>query len=134
MGIVRGRGEWSMAAGPRLVTLVVLDGFGYTTRQEGNAIRAARTPVFDRLWGGFPHTLLQASGEAVGLPDGQMGNSEVGHMHIGAGQTIYQKLTLISRAVRNGEFARKSAFVEAMAHVTQRDSCLHLIGLIGSGG
>jgi 2,3-bisphosphoglycerate-independent phosphoglycerate mutase len=121
-------------AGPRLVTLVILDGFGYTTRSEGNAIRAARTPVFDRLWGGFPHTLLQASGEAVGLPDGQMGNSEVGHMHIGAGQTIFQKLTLISRSIREGDFYRKPAFVGAMDHVHRRGSQLHLIGLIGPGG
>ncbi|GAC1430950.1 MAG: 2,3-bisphosphoglycerate-independent phosphoglycerate mutase [Chloroflexota bacterium] len=121
-------------ASPRLVTLVVLDGFGYTTRVEGNAIRAARTPVYDRLWGGFPHTLLQASGEAVGLPDGQMGNSEVGHMHLGAGRTLYQKLTLISRSIRDGSFFRKEAFLDALAHVKRRGSQLHLIGLLGPGG
>ncbi len=121
-------------ANPRLITLIVLDGFGYTTRREGNAIRAAQTPVLDRLWNGYPHTLLQASGEAVGLPDGQMGNSEVGHLHIGAGQTIYQKLTLISRAIRDGSFFNKPALLDAIAHVKKRDSTLHLVGLIGTGG
>lgn len=123
-----------MTTRPPLVTLVILDGFGYTTRRDGNAIAAAHTPVFDRLWQRTPHTLLSSSGEAVGLPDGQMGNSEVGHMHVGAGRVIYQKLTLLNKLAREGDFERNTAIQAALAHVLRRGSRLHLMGLIGPGG
>src|SRR5450755_3206074 len=82
---------------PPVVCLIILDGFGYREAREGNAIAAARKPIFDHIWSSCPHTLLQASGRAVGLPAGMMGNSETGHMNMGAGRAVLQKLTQISR-------------------------------------
>ncbi|MDR1962027.1 MAG: 2,3-bisphosphoglycerate-independent phosphoglycerate mutase, partial [Gracilibacteraceae bacterium] len=84
------------------LVLMILDGFGWTERAEGNAVRAARMPEWDRLGQIYPRTLLRASGDAVGLPAGQMGNSEVGHLNIGAGRVVYQELTRISRAIADG--------------------------------
>src|ERR671910_2757003 len=92
------------------VVLVVLDGWGYRREREGNAIELAATPVWHRLWGSFPRTLLDASGLAVGLPEGQMGNSEVGHLNIGAGRVVMQDLVRIDLATRDGSFVEIPAF------------------------
>ena len=85
---------------------MILDGFGYSERTEGNAVAAASTPNLDRLFSSYPHTILGASGESVGLPDGQMGNSEVGHLNIGAGRIVYQELTRITKAIREKTFLK----------------------------
>jgi 2,3-bisphosphoglycerate-independent phosphoglycerate mutase len=117
-----------------LVTLVVMDGYGCNPRSEGNAIAAARRPVLTRLWENDPHTELGASGLSVGLPEGQMGNSEVGHLNLGAGKVVYQDFTKISRAIEDETFYQNPAIVSAMSHVKERGSALHVIGLIGVGG
>jgi len=119
-------------AGP--VALVVLDGWGYRAEREGNAIELARTPTWHRIWEGGPRTLLQASGLAVGLPEGQMGNSEVGHLNLGAGRVVPQDLVRISQSIRGGEFFRIPALTELCAGVRKRGGTLHLLGLLGPGG
>ncbi len=116
------------------VTLVIMDGFGLAPPGPGNAISLARTPNLDSYMGDYPHTQLAASGGAVGLPPGEMGNSETGHMNFGAGRVVYQKLTLISKMVEDGSFYLTPAFEGAIAHVRAHNSKLHLIGLIGPGG
>ena len=103
---------------PRRTTLlVILDGFGHRSASEDNAIIAAKTPTLDRLWREAPHTLVSGSGLDVGLPDGQMGNSEVGHMSLGAGRIVYQSITRIDQAIASGEFADNSASV-SYTHLT----------------
>ena len=92
------------------VALIIMDGFGYNHSSYGNAIRAAKTPNLDRLLAKYPHTLIGASGMNVGLPDGQMGNSEVGHTNIGAGRIVYQELTRISKSIKEGDFFKNEAF------------------------
>ena len=114
--------------------LVVLDGFGYSETQEHNAIAAARTPNWDRYWSEAPHTLISGSGGDVGLPDGQMGNSEVGHMNLGAGRVVYQDLTRINRAIAQGEFQRNRALNRAFERVKKSGGALHLMGLLSPGG
>jgi 2,3-bisphosphoglycerate-independent phosphoglycerate mutase len=116
------------------VVLVVLDGWGYRREREGNAIELAATPVWHRLWGSFPRTLLDASGLAVGLPEGQMGNSEVGHLNIGAGRVVPQDLVRISQSIQSGEFYQLSPLVELCAGLRQTGGTLHLVGLLGPGG
>jgi 2,3-bisphosphoglycerate-independent phosphoglycerate mutase len=116
------------------VALIVLDGWGYREEKEHNAIAQAKTPFFDYLWNKYPHTLLEASGESVGLPAGQMGNSEIGHMTIGAGKVIYTDLVRISKAAEAGEFATNSAFIKLFGHVKKNDSTLHIMGLVSPGG
>jgi 2,3-bisphosphoglycerate-independent phosphoglycerate mutase len=124
-----------MAAAPRRpVVLVVLDGWGYRAEREGNAIALAGTPTWDRLWGRASRTLLRASGLAVGLPAGQMGNSEVGHLNLGAGRVVLQDTVRISQAIRDGSFFQNPAFVDACRHVQRTGGTLHLVGLIGDGG
>jgi len=118
----------------RPVALVVLDGWGYREEREGNAIALADTPTWDRLWSHAPRTLLQASGRAVGLPEGQMGNSEVGHLNLGAGRVVMQDLVRINQAIADGSFFRNPALVEACECVKRDGGTLHLMGLIGSGG
>ena len=117
----------------RVVILVVLDGFGHAPPGPGNAISLARTPHWKGLWDSCPHTLLEACGEAVGLPRGIMGNSEVGHLNLGAGRVVYQPLVLINRAIANGAFAADPVLNEAMssAHGNGR---IHLMGLVSDGG
>ena len=115
-----------------MILLAILDGWGYTTRRIGNAIYYAHTPNFDDLWRENPHTLLKASGEAVGLPAGQMGNSEVGHLNIGAGRIVYQEATKILMAIKDGSFFENSVLKEAMEKAKRKR--LHLMGLIGDGG
>src|SRR5687768_10886314 len=118
----------------RPVVLVVLDGWGYRAEREGNAIALARTPTWDALWSRAPKTLLSASGLPVGLPDGQMGNSEVGHLNLGAGRVVMQDLVRIELAIRDKSFFRNDALVSACRRSVRKGSTLHLMGLIGSGG
>jgi 2,3-bisphosphoglycerate-independent phosphoglycerate mutase len=116
------------------VALIVLDGWGYRESREGNAIELARTPVWHGLWRSGPRTLLEASGLAVGLPDGQMGNSEVGHLNLGAGRVVPQDIVRISASIRSGEFFALPPLVELCATVRRRGGTLHLLGLLGNGG
>ena len=118
--------------GPLL--LMILDGWGYTTEEKGNAVMAANTPVLDSLVKKYPSCLLQVSGEGVGLPEGQMGNSEVGHLNIGAGRIIYQDLTRINKDIKEGSFFKKEVLLEAMENVKKNNSSLHLMGLFSYGG
>jgi 2,3-bisphosphoglycerate-independent phosphoglycerate mutase len=123
-----------MPRAPRPVVLVVLDGFGYREATDGNAVRMARMPTWERLWSRAPRTLLDASGRAVGLPTGQMGNSEVGHLNLGAGRVVRQDLVRIDEAIEDRSFFSKPAFVDACAHVRATGGTLHLMGLLGDGG
>ncbi len=116
------------------MALIILDGFGCRDEQKGNAVYHAKKPNFDRYWQQFPHNHLTASGEAVGLPQGQMGNSEVGHMNIGAGRIVYQSLTRVNIAIREGEFVKNETFLDAINHAKEHDSALHLFGLLSDGG
>ncbi|CAN5796100.1 2,3-bisphosphoglycerate-independent phosphoglycerate mutase [soil metagenome] len=116
------------------VVLIVLDGWGYRREREGNAIELASTPIWHRLWESFPHTLLDASGLAVGLPKGQMGNSEVGHLNIGAGRVVPQDLVRISQSIQTGEFYHLPPLVELCSGLRESGGTLHLVGLLGPGG
>jgi 2,3-bisphosphoglycerate-independent phosphoglycerate mutase len=114
--------------------LMILDGFGSNPSVYGNAIAQARTPNLDRLFSNHPHTTIRACGMAVGLPEGQMGNSEVGHLNIGAGRIVYQELTRIDKDIADGGFFENTALVSVMDHVVVQDSSLHLMGLLSDGG
>lgn len=116
------------------VMLCILDGFGYSQDDYGNAIKAAKTPYLDKLFSTYPHTLIGASGMDVGLPDGQMGNSEVGHTNIGAGRKVYQELTRITKAIADGDFFENPVLIEAMQHAKENGKALHLMGLLSDGG
>jgi 2,3-bisphosphoglycerate-independent phosphoglycerate mutase len=116
------------------VVLVILDGWGYCEETRGNAIAAAKTPVMDSLWAAYPHTLIRTSGKAVGLPDGQMGNSEVGHLNIGAGRVVPQELVRISDAVEDGSIAQNPALVKICQEVRAQNGKLHVVGLCSEGG
>lgn len=116
------------------VVLMVLDGYGLNDKTEGNAIAQAATPVMDKLMAQCPFVKGNASGLSVGLPDGQMGNSEVGHMNIGAGRIIYQELTRITKAIEDGDFFQNEALLAAMENVKKNGSDLHLYGLLSDGG
>ncbi|HJR17901.1 MAG TPA: 2,3-bisphosphoglycerate-independent phosphoglycerate mutase [Gemmatimonadales bacterium] len=116
------------------VVLVVLDGWGYRQEREGNAIELASTPAWVRLWRSFPRTLLNASGLAVGLPEGQMGNSEVGHLNLGAGRVVPQDLVRISQSIQTGDFYTIEPLVQLCAGLRQTGGTLHLVGLLGPGG
>jgi 2,3-bisphosphoglycerate-independent phosphoglycerate mutase len=118
---------------PPLV-LIVLDGWGIRPERANNAIALARTPVFEGLLARYPHAELIASGEAVGLPAGQMGNSEVGHMNMGAGRIVYQDLTRIDKAISDGELARNATLTAALDRCTDETHALHFIGLVSDGG
>lgn len=119
---------------PRPVVLCILDGWGYRPERTDNAIALANTPVWDSLLTDCPHALLATSGGDVGLPDGQMGNSEVGHMNIGAGRVVMQELPRIDRAVADGSLARNPALLDAIAALKKSGGALHLIGLLSPGG
>jgi 2,3-bisphosphoglycerate-independent phosphoglycerate mutase len=114
--------------------LVILDGFGWREERADNAVRLARKPNFDRLWEGCPHALLRTSGRDVGLPDGQMGNSEVGHLNIGAGRVVMQDLPRITEALARGELPNMPAFQTLLAKLKQSRGTCHLIGLVSPGG
>jgi 2,3-bisphosphoglycerate-independent phosphoglycerate mutase len=117
-----------------LVALVVLDGWGCAPPGPGNAVELAETPVFDALWQRYPHTTLRASGEDVGLPPGQMGNSEVGHLTIGAGRVIFQDLMRVNRAIETGELYENPALTGAFRRARERGGNVHLVGLVSYGG
>jgi 2,3-bisphosphoglycerate-independent phosphoglycerate mutase len=118
----------------RPVMLVILDGFGWREEVADNAVRQAKTPTFDRLWGTGPHGFLHTSGQDVGLPDGQMGNSEVGHLNIGAGRVVMQDLPRIGGAIASGEIRRAPALTDLIKTLKQSGGICHLIGLVSSGG
>lgn len=123
-----------MVTPPKPVVLVILDGIGIDPRRRANAYALANTPTLDRLWRDYAHATLEASGEAVGLPAGQMGNSEVGHLNLGAGFVVHQDLTRLGQAIESGEFYRNATLLAQMRLVQQRGTALHLIGLVGPGG
>lgn len=114
--------------------LLILDGYGERKEKDGNAIALANTPVMDKLKKEFPYVEGQASGLFVGLPDGQMGNSEVGHMNMGAGRIVYQELTRITKAIEDGDFFENKALKEAVEHCKKENTALHFMGLVSSGG
>lgn len=128
-------GRVSMAQAPiSPVVLVILDGWGYREETECNAVTAAHTPVVDSLWAAYPHTLIRTSGKDVGLPEGQMGNSEVGHLNIGAGRVVPQELVRISDAVEDGTLLSNPALVKICQEVKRNGTKLHLVGLCSDGG
>ncbi|MGP4073205.1 2,3-bisphosphoglycerate-independent phosphoglycerate mutase [Piscibacillus sp. B03] len=118
----------------RLAALIILDGYALRDEEYGNAVKQANTPNFDRYWNNYPHSTLRAYGEAVGLPEGQMGNSEVGHLNIGAGRIVYQNLTRINLSIKEREFHQNEAFVKASSHAKNNDGALHIFGLLSDGG
>jgi 2,3-bisphosphoglycerate-independent phosphoglycerate mutase len=118
----------------RPVVLVILDGWGIAPLGPGNAVELAETPVFDALWARYPHGTLAASGEAVGLPSGQMGNSEVGHLTIGSGRILFQDLVRVNRALEDGSLRRNEALVSAFARAHESGGDVHLLGLVSYGG
>ncbi|MCL1853681.1 MAG: 2,3-bisphosphoglycerate-independent phosphoglycerate mutase [Peptococcaceae bacterium] len=127
-----GQGGSPARSAPAPLVLTIFDGMGYSADQEGNAVQAACMPCLDRLVGEYPKTLLKASGRAVGLPEGQMGNSEVGHLNMGAGRIVYQELTRITKAIEDKVFFRNAVLLKAMRETG--DGALHLLGLISDGG
>ena len=123
-----------MAAATRPLVLIVLDGWGLREDPVNNAIAMARTPVYDAMVARYPHAKLVASGEAVGLPAGQMGNSEVGHMNMGAGRVVYQDLTRIDKSIRDGELADSPSLAASMDRCAGDAHALHFVGLLSDGG
>ena len=116
------------------VALIILDGWGIREREHGNAVVQAHTPNYQSWLNGRERSILDASGQAVGLPDGQMGNSEVGHLNLGAGRIVYQDLTRINLAIQEEQFAQQAVLQQAVAKVKEKQGKLHLIGLMGDGG
>ena len=116
------------------IVLMILDGYGLNEKHEGNAVYEARKPVMDKLMKECPFVRGNASGLAVGLPDGQMGNSEVGHLNMGAGRIVYQELTRITKSIEDGDFFQNSEFLAAVENCRKKDSALHLFGLVSDGG
>ena len=119
---------------PKPVVLIIMDGWGINPNPRANAVAQAATPTLDRLYATCPNTALDASQQDVGLPDGQMGNSEVGHQNMGAGFVVYQELTRLDRAIADGSFYENPVLAGACDHVKARNSTLHLFGLLGPGG
>ena len=116
------------------LVLCILDGCGIRNESDGNAFKNANKPTFNYLWNKYPHSLLEASGNFVGLPKGQMGNSEVGHMNIGAGRVVYQPLELINKAIKDERFFKNKMILEVLEHVKKNNSKLHVMGLLSNGG
>lgn len=116
------------------LALIIMDGFGIEKNTEHNAIAAAKKPVIDKLFSSCPHTLIGASGNDVGLPEGQMGNSEVGHTNIGAGRIVYQSLTRITKSIKDGDFFKNEEFLSAVNNCKKNNSALHIMGLLSDGG
>ncbi|MCQ4273920.1 2,3-bisphosphoglycerate-independent phosphoglycerate mutase [Stutzerimonas degradans] len=119
---------------PKPLVLIILDGFGHSDSPEFNAIHAANTPVYDRLRATQPHGLISGSGMDVGLPDGQMGNSEVGHMNLGAGRVVYQDFTRVTKAIRDGEFFANPTICSAVDKAVAAGKAVHILGLLSDGG
>ncbi len=122
------------AGRPRPFVLIVMDGWGINPNKEGNTIALARTPNLDKLAKNWPHTAIRTSGEAVGLPEGQMGNSEVGHQNIGAGKRVLQDYSRVNESIKDGSFFQNPALLKAVEHVKKNGSRLHICGLLGNGG
>jgi len=118
----------------RPLALIIMDGWGYSEDPDNNAILAANTPVWDQLWQDYPHTLIDASGQGVGLPGDQMGNSEVGHLNLGAGRVVYQEFTRISKAIEEGAFFQNPVLTGAVDKATEHDKAVHIFGLLSDGG
>ena len=116
------------------IVLTILDGYGLREETHGNAVKLANNEIFNLLWDNYPHTQLEASGQLVGLPKGQMGNSEVGHMNIGAGRIVYQPLELINKSIEDKDFFQNEELLKVINHVKENNSKLHLMGLISDGG
>lgn len=116
------------------MVLIILDGWGYSDDARHNAIHSAYTPNWDRLWSHYPHTLINGSGESVGLPDGQMGNSEVGHLNMGAGRVVYQDFTRINKSIKDGDFFTNPVFLDAIKKAVTTDKAVHVMGLLSPGG
>lgn len=123
-----------MTAAPKPLVLMILDGFGHSDSPDSNAIMAARTPVWDRLWASSPRTLVSGSGMDVGLPDGQMGNSEVGHMNLGAGRVVYQDFTRVTKAISDGDFFTNPNICQAVDKAVAAGRAVHVMGLLSPGG
>lgn len=123
-----------MAITHRPTVLIILDGWGYSEETEFNAISAANTPVWDKIWQNSPHSLIRASGTEVGLPSDQMGNSEVGHLNLGGGRVVYQEFTRVSRAIKTGSFFTNTTLTEAVDHAINNDKAVHILGLLSTGG
>lgn len=117
-----------------LTTLIILDGYGYTANTEGNAVALAPSPNLDAFYDANPHTHIVASGMGVGLPEGQMGNSEVGHLNLGAGRIVYQELTRITKSIEDGDFFENEALMKGVQNAKEHDSALHVMGLVSDGG
>ena len=118
----------------KLITLMILDGYGNNSKVDGNAIKAANKPNLDSYMTKYPNTVVHTSGLDVGLPEGQMGNSEVGHTNIGAGRIVYQELTRITKSIKDGDFFEKEEFLKAVENCKINNSKLHLFGLLSDGG
>ena len=118
----------------KTVALLILDGFGYSEESTSNAIKEANTPTWDHLWQNYPHSLVATSGMAVGLPEGQMGNSEVGHMNIGAGRIVYQNFTRVNKDIEDGEFFNNSVLCKAVDAAMSNEGAVHIMGLLSPGG
>ncbi|MCT8127115.1 MAG: 2,3-bisphosphoglycerate-independent phosphoglycerate mutase [Alishewanella aestuarii] len=123
-----------MSAPKKPLVLLILDGWGYREEQQHNAIAQANTPVMDALWQQYPHTLISGSGLDVGLPDGQMGNSEVGHVNLGSGRVVYQDFTRITKAIADGDFYQNPVLVQAVDAAVSQGKAVHLMGLLSPGG
>ena len=123
-----------MTAAPKPLVLMILDGFGHSESADSNAIMAANTPVWDSLWARSPHALVSGSGMDVGLPDGQMGNSEVGHMNLGAGRIVYQDFTRVTKAIADGEFFNNPQICQAVDQAVANKGAVHIMGLLSPGG
>lgn len=123
-----------MTSKVRPAVLLIFDGWGMSDNTDHNAIEAARKPVWDRLWADYPHTLISTSGSAVGLPGGQMGNSEVGHLNLGSGRVVYQEFTRIGRSIRTGSFFTNRTLTDAVDTAATRGSAVHVLGLLSPGG
>ncbi|SDS29402.1 2,3-bisphosphoglycerate-independent phosphoglycerate mutase [Pseudomonas fuscovaginae UPB0736] len=123
-----------MTATPKPLVLIILDGFGHSESQDYNAVYSAKKPVLDRLTASMPNGLISGSGMDVGLPDGQMGNSEVGHMNLGAGRVVYQDFTRVTKAIRDGEFFDNPTIGKAVDQAVAADKAVHILGLLSDGG
>ena len=123
-----------MSQGKKPLVLMILDGWGYREAAPDNAITTANTPVMDKLWQNYPHCLVDGSGGAVGLPAGQMGNSEVGHVNLGAGRVVFQDFTRISKSIQDGDFFRNPTLVDTVTAAVAANGALHIMGLLSPGG
>ena len=123
-----------MSTAKKPLALIIMDGWGYSTKKEFNAVAAAKTPNLDALCANYANTLIAASGMDVGLPDGQMGNSEVGHVNIGAGRVVYQELTRVTKEIRDGDFFKNAALCKAVDAASSQGKAVHIMGLLSEGG